>query len=91
MPAMDRGITLQMRHVNLVARLVRPRVSRSSANVWKRLDHELVAAIHADLQQVGRFEHSLIKRNRKFVDSPLEGDGFELLVRGRGEVGCRAL
>ena len=33
---MDRGVTLQMRHVNLVARLVRPRVSRSSANVWKR-------------------------------------------------------
>ena len=28
---------------------------------------------------------------RKFVDSPLEEDGFELLVRGRGEVGCRAL
>jgi len=26
---------------------------------------------------IGRFEHSLIKRNRKFVDSPLEGDGFE--------------
>jgi hypothetical protein len=25
------------------------------------------------LQQIGRFEHSLIKRNRKFVDSPLEG------------------
>jgi hypothetical protein len=23
-------------------------------------------------------------------DSPLEGDGFELLVRGRGEAGCRA-
>jgi hypothetical protein len=36
---MDRGVTLQMRHVNLVARLVRPRVSRSSASVWKRLDH----------------------------------------------------
>ena len=32
------------------------------------------------LQQIGRFEHSLIKRNRKFVYSPLEGDGFELLV-----------
>ena len=25
------------------------------------------------LQQIGWFEHSLIKRNRKFVDSPLEG------------------
>jgi len=25
--------------------------------------------------------------NRKFVDSPLEGDGFELLVRERGEAG----
>jgi hypothetical protein len=24
------------------------------------------------------------------VDSPLEGTGFELLVRGRGEAGCRA-
>jgi hypothetical protein len=24
-----------------------------------------------------------IKRNRKFVDSPLEGDGFELSVPGR--------
>jgi hypothetical protein len=45
-----------------------------------RLDHDLVAAIHAGLQQVGRFEHSLIKRNRKFVDSPLEGNGFELPV-----------
>ena len=32
----------------------------------------------------------LIKRNRKFVDSPLEGTGFELVVRGRGEAGCRA-
>jgi len=32
------------------------------------------------LQQIGRFEHSLIKRNRKFVDSPLEGGGFELSV-----------
>jgi hypothetical protein len=31
----------------------------------------------------------LIERNRKFVDSPLEGTGFELLVRGPGEVGCR--
>jgi hypothetical protein len=29
-------------------------------------------------------------RNRKFVDSLLEGAGFELLVRGRGEAGCRA-
>jgi hypothetical protein len=28
-------------------------------------------------------------RNRKFVDSLLEEDGFELLVRGRGEAGCR--
>jgi hypothetical protein len=24
------------------------------------------------------------------ADSPLEGTGFELLVRGRGEAGCRA-
>ena len=32
------------------------------------------------LQQIGRFEHSLIKRNRKFVYSSLEGDGFELSV-----------
>jgi hypothetical protein len=31
-----------------------------------------------------------LERNRKFVDSPLEGTGFELLVRGRGEAGCRA-
>src|SRR6516225_1468558 len=34
------------------------------------------------------------ERNRKFVDSPLEGTGFELLVRGRGEAGsgpCSAL
>src|SRR6516225_541141 len=30
-----------------------------------------------------------LKRNRKFVDSPLEEDEFELLVRGRGEAGCR--
>src|SRR6516165_10212331 len=29
---------------------------------------------------LGRFEHSLIERNRKFVDSLLEGDGFELPV-----------
>ena len=29
-------------------------------------------------------------RNRWFVDSPLERAGFELLVRGRGEAGCRA-
>ena|SRR6516165_5436145 len=27
-----------------------------------------------------RGEHALIKRNRKFVDSPLEQSGFELLV-----------
>jgi hypothetical protein len=33
-----------------------------------RRDHDLVAAVHAGLQQIGRFEHSLIKRNRKFVD-----------------------
>ena len=26
---------------------------------------------------------------RKFTDSPLEGDGFELPVRGRGQSGCR--
>jgi hypothetical protein len=31
-----------------------------------------------------------IERNRKFVDSLLEGDGFELLVRERGASGCRA-
>ena len=30
-----------------------------------------------------RGEHALIKRNRKFVDSPLEGTGFELLVPRR--------
>src|SRR6516225_1401497 len=29
-------------------------------------------------------------RNRWFADSPPEGTGFELLVRGRGEAGCRA-
>ena len=29
-----------------------------------------------------------LERNRKFVDSPLEGTGFELPVRGRGEAGC---
>ena len=28
-----------------------------------------------------------LERNRKFADSPLEGTGFELLVRGRGEAG----
>ena len=28
-------------------------------------------------------------RYRKFADSPLEGDGFELPVRGRGQSGCR--
>ena len=28
-------------------------------------------------------------RNRWFVDSPLEGDGFELPVRGRGQPDCR--
>jgi len=27
-----------------------------------------------------------IKRNRKFADSPPEGTGFELLVRGCGEL-----
>ena len=31
-----------------------------------------------------------LERKRKFVDSPLEGTGFELLVSGRGEAGCRA-
>jgi hypothetical protein len=31
-----------------------------------------------------------LERNRKFADSPLEGDGFELLVRERVESGCRA-
>ena len=29
-------------------------------------------------------------RDRKFADSSAEGTGFELLVRGRGEAGCRA-
>ena len=29
--------------------------------------------------------------NRKFVDSPLEEDGFELVVRGRGELGLSPL
>ena len=29
-------------------------------------------------------------RDRKFADSLVEGNGFELLVRGRGEAGCRA-
>ena len=29
-------------------------------------------------------------RNRKFADSPLEGTGFELRVRERGESACRA-
>src|SRR6516165_6096033 len=28
-------------------------------------------------------------RNRWFADSPLEGDGFELPVRRRGQCGCR--
>ena len=28
-------------------------------------------------------------RNRWFADSPLEGTGFELPVRGRGQSGCR--
>src|SRR5215813_11002692 len=28
-------------------------------------------------------------RDRKFADSPPEGDGFELPVRGRGQSGCR--
>jgi len=28
-------------------------------------------------------------RNRWFVDSPLEGNGFELPVRGRGQPDCR--
>ena|SRR6516165_9547345 len=37
MPAMDRRVTLQMRHVYSVTRLVRPRVSRISA-------HELAAS-----------------------------------------------
>jgi len=38
-----------------------------------------------------RFYGSLgAARNRWFADSPLEGTGFELLVRGRGEAGCRA-
>jgi hypothetical protein len=31
----------------------------------------------------------LTHRNRKFVDSPLEGNGFELPVRGRGQSDCR--
>jgi hypothetical protein len=29
-------------------------------------------------------------RDRKFADSPLEGTGFELPVRGRGQSGCRS-
>jgi hypothetical protein len=41
------------------------------------------------LQQIGRFEHSLIKRNRKFVDSPLEGSGFELPVPREIAEACR--
>src|SRR5215467_11439425 len=32
---------------------------------------------------------SHLARNRKFVDSPLEGTGFELPVRGRGQSVCR--
>jgi hypothetical protein len=31
------------------------------------------------------------KRNRKFADSPLEGSGFELPVRGSGEAGLSPL
>jgi hypothetical protein len=30
------------------------------------------------------------RKHRFATDSPLEGTGFELLVRGRGEAGCRA-
>jgi hypothetical protein len=30
------------------------------------------------------------ERDRGFADSLVEGTGFELLVRGRGEAGCRA-
>jgi hypothetical protein len=29
-------------------------------------------------------------RRKSLADSPLEGNGFELLVRRRGEAGCRA-
>jgi hypothetical protein len=36
-----------------------------------------------DLVGIGR------ARDRKFADSRLEGDGFELPVRGRGQSGCR--
>jgi DNA invertase Pin-like site-specific DNA recombinase len=30
-----------------------------------------------------------VERDRGFADSPLEGDGFELPVRGRGQSVCR--
>ena len=34
-------------------------------------------------------EHALIKRNRKFVDSPLEEAGFELFLQGTSMGGNR--
>ena len=47
---------------------------------------------HEPLSRVAGLAEPLFVASREFVtDSPLEGDGFELLVRGRGEVGCRAL
>jgi len=38
---------------------------------------------------IGAINGRRLERNRKFVDSPLEGGGFELPVRGSGEAGCR--
>ena len=48
-----------------------------------------VWAIRIRLQLKCALNRHPLTRNRKFVDSPLEGDGFELPVRERGQSVCR--
>jgi hypothetical protein len=47
---------------------------------------EEVASEAVELREEGAWRAG---RDREFADSPLEGTGFELPVRGRGQSGCR--
>ena len=74
--------------------------TKSPQNKWnrsvssRRVDEQVVACgvviPDPDPERRASSRAIALLRNRKFVDSLLEGTGFELLVRGRGEAGCRA-
>ena len=74
--------------------------TKSPQNKWnrsvssRRVDEQVVSCgvviPDPDPERRASSRAIALLRNRKFVDSLLEGTGFELLVRGRGEAGCRA-